>query len=627
MTDIMYGGPGTTAGGSGEEAARDGLPAFAIDRKGSIVQWSKAAEEFYGYSAAEIIGQSFTLIYPAGALAKRSTAAQSLSWQDELQALHRARDGHFKRVVMTISPESKSGNGTIGVRVEDASRRTRPESFESSVWTSAVVETAVEGIITINESGLIEYTNPAARQLFGYAREDLIGQNVKLLMPSPYRDAHDGYIADYLKTGRAKIIGFGRDVVGRRKDGTTFPMHLAVTEVRFGDMRKFTGVVHDTSEQFRSQQEMDRLLAELNRRNRELGCLFHISELTRAGELLPATFQEVAERIQHSLSHPSGTGTRIQLDDKAYTSSVFQETPWSIKADIVIDRRKRGACEVFHLKTSGGNEIRSEHDLIETAARILGSAVERREAESKVAQAANLASIGELAAGVGHEINNPVNGIINCSELLLKDASADSKSGELVTLIKSEAERIARIVSDLLTFSRRDKGRYSLANLKDVVDAVLSLSGKRLQKSHIDVHIDVPESLPKLWCRSEQLQQVLMNLVINGLHALEEKFPNADPEKRLTISARAFDYGKRGIVRLTVEDYGTGIAPGDRERIFDPFFTTKGRDQGTGLGLSVSHGIVKSHGGELWVESELGKYTRFHVDLPITNPHDSNGGH
>ncbi|MEK7794482.1 MAG: PAS domain S-box protein [Candidatus Hydrogenedentota bacterium] len=614
-------------GRNDDQANGDGHPRFAIDATGAVVRWNRAAEEFYGYSSAEILGRSFTQIYPAGTLAKHRSSRPEPGWKDEMQALHRACDGHFKRVVMTVTPDSEAGDGTVNVQVEDASQRARPGRFESSVWTSAIVETAVEGIITINESGMIEYLNPAARQLFGYSREELIGENVNVLMPMPYRDAHDTYIADYLKTGAAKIIGIGRDVVGKRKDGTTFPMHLAVTEVRFGDARMFTGIVHDTSEQFRSQQEMDRLLGELNRRNRELACLYQISELTRTGELLPATFQEAAERIQHSLSHPSVTGTRIRIDDKTYTSTLFQETPWSIKADIVIEGRKRGACEVFHLKTADGDGIRGEHDLIETAARILGSALERREAENKVAQAANLASIGELAAGVGHEINNPVNGIINCAELLLKDAPAVSKSGELATLIKSEAERIARIVGDLLTFSRRDKGRYSLANLKDVVDAVLSLSGKRLQRSHINVQIDVPDSLPKLWCRSEQLQQVLMNLVINGLHALEEKYPNADPEKRLTIRARAFDHGKRRTVRLTVEDCGTGIAPGDRERIFDPFFTTKGRDQGTGLGLSVSHGIVKSHSGELWVESEFGKYTRFHIDLPVSNPDHNNGGH
>jgi len=141
----------------------------------------------------------------------------------------------------------------------------------------------------------------------------------------------------------------------------------------------------------------------------------------------------------------------------------------------------------------------------------------------------------------------------------------------------------------------------------------LSLTKALLRRDAIVLEVDVPEALPSINCRSQQLEQVLINLVTNARDALNEKYPERHPDKRLRISARTIAGG----VRLTVEDRGFGIPEALRERIFDPFFTTKHEDKGTGLGLSISHGIVKEHAGRLWVESEVGKGTYFHVDLPL----------
>jgi signal transduction histidine kinase len=138
-------------------------------------------------------------------------------------------------------------------------------------------------------------------------------------------------------------------------------------------------------------------------------------------------------------------------------------------------------------------------------------------------------------------------------------------------------------------------------------------------KSHVDLRVDVPDDLPKIKCRSEQLQQVLMNLIINSLHALDEKYPKSHPDKVLSLTALPVELADRPFLRLTVEDRGCGIKPADMERLFDPFFTTKGRDKGTGLGLSVSDGIVREHGGQITVESEQGSFARFHVDVPLDN--------
>ena len=140
-----------------------------------------------------------------------------------------------------------------------------------------------------------------------------------------------------------------------------------------------------------------------------------------------------------------------------------------------------------------------------------------------------------------------------------------------------------------------------------------------MRHDQIDLQVDIPEDLPKFKCRSQQIQQVLMNLMTNARDALNARYPDYSPQKQLRVSARLLEKDGRRYIRTTVEDFGTGIEPEIRDRIFDPFFTTKPKETGTGLGLSISYGIVRNHRGELILESEPGQYTRFHMDLPVDN--------
>lgn len=499
-----------------------------------------------------------------------------------------------------------------------------PGSNDADVWTRAIVENSVDAIIAITAHGIIEFFNPAAERMFGYTRDEVLGKNVSMLMPSPYQEEHDGYLKNYLETGVAKVIGVGRETVARRKDGSLFPIDLSVSDVQMAGRRMFAGVIHDTTRRKQTQEEKDRLLQHLNKRNIEITCLYKVNESIRSREFLSDTFQDVAQQIRLACLYPDIARGRVTFDGEAFIDVPFEETPWRLAADIVAADRKRGSVEVFYLEERAsldeGPFLKEERDLIEAVASALGETVERREAQAKVIHASKLASIGELAAGVGHEINNPVNGIMNCADILLTQFAPGSKNHQFAGLVKSEAERIAKIVRNLLTFSRQEKERHSPARLCDIVETVLSLSRKKIMKSHVDLRVDVPEDLPKIKCRSEQLQQVLMNLIINSLHALDEKYPDSDPGKILIIKAAPIDYEGRPFLQLTVEDRGCGIKQAHMERLFDPFFTTKGRDKGTGLGLSVSDGIVREHGGQITVESEEGKFARFLVDLPLDSP-------
>jgi PAS domain S-box-containing protein len=240
-----------------------------------------------------------------------------------------------------------------------------------------------------------------------------------------------------------------------------------------------------------------------------------------------------------------------------------------------------------------------------------------RASEATMRHEQKLKSLGTLAGGVAHEINNPVNIIMNFAELIRDQLPAGSPAAEDAGHIISESSRIARIVKDLLSFSRQEQESHSPARVRDIVDSVLSLTGKILARDQISVSCDVSEDLPRVVCRSQQIMQVVMNLITNARDALNERYHGFHEDKRLSITARVVEVGGRRRVRTTVEDRGAGIPEAIRDRLFDPFFTTKARDAGTGLGLAVSYGIVKEHHGELTFESAAGGPTRFHVDLPV----------
>ena len=246
---------------------------------------------------------------------------------------------------------------------------------------------------------------------------------------------------------------------------------------------------------------------------------------------------------------------------------------------------------------------------------------EREQMQQQLYQTAKLASLGELAAGVAHEINNPLNGVINFAQLL-KDEGAGRTDFErqMIDGVIEEGERIASIVRGLLTFARHDDNRRAVVSLPEVVRTSLALFGRQFDKDSITVETDLPKDLPRLYADASRLRQVVVNMVSNAYHSLKEKRHEAGRERLLRISARRVEREGRAFVRVEFYDNGVGIRRDDCDRVFDPFFTTRRDTGGTGLGLSISFGIVREHGGTIRVESERGEFARFEVELPAGLP-------
>ncbi len=243
--------------------------------------------------------------------------------------------------------------------------------------------------------------------------------------------------------------------------------------------------------------------------------------------------------------------------------------------------------------------------------------------DPRTAHVQRLESIGLLASGVAHELGSPIGVVMSLAHLIMDDEDATERAQGFASIIRAEADRMASIVRTLLSYSREDVETAHPTDLKEVIEEVLMLMRSSLRKDRIEVVERIAPALPRVHCRSRQIQQVLMNLLSNARDASNARYPGAAPDKVIRVVAKPFERSGDLWVRITIEDNGTGIHPDVCHRLFDPFFTTKPEGQGTGLGLSISHGIVTEHRGQLRFESRPDIGTRFHVDLKaITEPCD-----
>jgi PAS domain S-box-containing protein len=385
------------------------------------------------------------------------------------------------------------------VRVADA-------LLASEARLRAILDTAVDAFVTINEAGIVESFNPAAERLFGFSPGEVIGRNVSVLMPPPYEQEHDEYIRRYLTTGERRIIGIGREVVARRKNGSTFPIDLAVGEAAIDGRRFFTGVIRDLTERKRGEEAL----------------------------------RESHRRLERALADLHAKGEEVET---------MSQQLW---------------------------------------------------------QAAKLATIGELAAGMAHELNNPLATVSLRIEAILASLPPNDPNRKSLEVVECEVERMGNLVANVLQFSRRGRREASTLVVGDELDRTLDLIQYQFRKRAVEVHREVAANVRPILADRQQIRQVFLNLMTNALDAMPEG-------GALTLRVQPAD---GDAVRIEVADTGVGIPAEHLARVTEPFFTTKGEGKGTGLGLAICKRIVQEHGGRLVVDSSPGRGTTVTVELP-----------
>ncbi len=365
----------------------------------------------------------------------------------------------------------------------------------------------------------------------------------------------------------------------------------------------------------------------------------------QAQKELPQTIKnlETAQRIGHI-----GSWEIDLVNGKFDCSSEFYrifDTPEKTvpKAEIFIDKinpedRQKVVCHwesalksgVFDLEfrvdvngikkwLHGKANIQIEHSTPKYAMGLVQDITILKNLQEAQLRSSQLASLGELAAGVAHEINNPINGIINYADLVLNRPDVEDESKEYVERIIIEGERISDIVKKLLNFAQKDKGGFCLLDISSVVEEPLSLMSQFFKKDGIDFELDITEDLPQVYGNQTQLEQVILNLLTNARHALNKKFDIPNHDKVIYFKASPSIETTGHFLELTVRDAGCGISEESISKIFNPFFTTKEAGVGTGLGLSVCQEILERHNASISIESKEDEFTEVTIKFPVKN--------
>lgn len=357
---------------------------------------------------------------------------------------------------------------------------------------------------------------------------------------------------------------------------------------------------------------------ELRERIKELTCLMGIAHVdSRPGVSQKEVLQDIAELLPPAWLYPEAAAARITLDERSYETPRFPKVRQMLSAQIVLGEERRGVVEVGYLEEKGeqdeGPFLKEERSLIDAVAKEIALIIERRQVEEEKSRlqeqlmhADRLATIGQLAAGVAHELNEPLGGILGFAQLAKKGDGLPQQARTDIEKIEAASLHAREVVRKLLIFARQVPAKKTLVPLNKVVEEGLAILTSRCAKEGIELVRDLAPDLPEITADPAQLTQVLVNLAVNAIQAMPKG-------GRLIIRTRE----EPGQVLLGVEDTGIGMSEEVKGKLYLPFFTTKEVGQGTGLGLPVVHGIVTAHGGTIRVNSEPGKGSRFEVRLPV----------
>jgi PAS domain S-box-containing protein len=492
--------------------------------------------------------------------------------------------------------------------------RSGPGQEFGSQMLEAALKTAVGAIIIIDEHSLIRTVNPATQQLFGYSETELIGQNVSMLMPEPFRSRHDGYVRRHLETGERKIIGIGRQVMGRRKTGAIFPIHLSVSAFASEGHRYFTGIVHDLSEQRTTGALREQALFE--------AIFNHLPDavlVTDAEGKVVLCNPGVFRVFGYAPEELMGQGTAV-----LYATTAECERLRRIEAHLadkealepVTARYRRKSGEAFPAETVSSvlRDQRGQCIGLISLNRDISKQVEQDEALRK---SQRMEAIGQLTGGIAHDFNNLLTIITGNHELLEMELTAPEQL-DLLSRANNAAMMGARLTNRLLTFARRRRLDPIVLNLNEQVLAMAELLRRTLGET-----IALGTLLaPRLWsvrADPSEVENAVLNLAINSRDAMPGggKLVIETANVALGESDVASEGGKPGeYVRLSVSDTGVGMSKDVLARVFEPFFTTKEPGKGTGLGLSVIYGFVQQSGGHVTICSEPGHGTTVTLYLP-----------
>lgn len=487
-----------------------------------------------------------------------------------------------------------------------------------------VLDTASDAIITIDDRGIIQAQNRAARIIFGISDQDAIGRNVSILIPSPHRERHDRYLEHYRRTGEKHVIGTTRQLDAMRIDGEVFPIEMSVSEGWSGGRHFFTAMIRDITERKRTEKRLQKLS--------------HAVEQSPAATVVTDT-QGRIEYVNPRFSEITGYALE-ELIGKTPAVIKSDITPRHVYQDLwrtiqtggvwrgdMQNRKKNGELYWEHeiissVKNEHGeivNFIAVKEDITER--RRVEEALQRQQsrlleaeegllsAQEALAESDRRESVGRLAAGVAHEVKNPLTIIRLGIDYLSKQFSQES-SQEVLDQLRAAIDRAEHVISDMLDFSRQKPFDRRPIDINQVIDDALHLVQHEIKSRNIAVARNSDDPMPPIYAEPGRLMQVFINLLSNAAQAIGQDGSIEIVMRLIRLSERDLERHDMNVFRLgepviavEIRDSGPGFPAENGKKLFEPFFTTKPVGEGSGLGLAVSRNIVIMHRGFIGISN------------------------
>jgi PAS domain S-box-containing protein len=475
------------------------------------------------------------------------------------------------------------------------------ELLVSSLRLESILQSAMDAIITVDASQHILLFNEAAERMFHCPAREAIGHTLDKFIPVRFREAHRHHIEGFGRSGvTSRRMGELGTVTGLRGDGDEFPVEAAISHITIEGQTFYTVILRDITE----RKRVERLMRQSEERYRRLIAVSplaiyvtrrdHVIFINDAGLRLfgAVKAEEMLGKSPFQLFHPDYhelVGVHLMENS--------QDVPMAEKKIVTLDGR------TVEVEVSVGRFIDDEGPAMVVMMKDVG---ERKRLQAQLRKTERMAELGTVASGMAHEIGTPMNVILGRAEYLMERVQDEPIKKGLQTIV-SQVERITKVMNQLLSFARRRTPERRAVDLKEIVEASVEIFQERFARNRIQVELDLDMPCPQIHADPDQMHQVLINLIMNAVHAMPEG-------GKLRIGmAPATEH-----VVLTLSDTGHGIPPEVKAHIFEPFFTTKEFGKGTGLGLTVVKGILEEHGGSITVASDAEQGTAFTILLPVS---------
>lgn len=497
------------------------------------------------------------------------------------------------------------------------------QTDETEDFVRRVLDNVVDGIVVIDDRGLIEAFNGSAEGIFGYTGDEIIGQNVAILTPPPIAAEHDGYISNYLKTGKAKILGVGpREVMGKHKDGSQIPLELAIGEMEYEGDRKFIGALRDVTE----RRQLERTLFLRSRALEASSSGIIITDASEPDNPIIYSNPAFTRITGYAAEEAAGRNCRfLQADDRdqgdigRLRAAIRDGQSLTV---VLRNYRKDGTMFLNELAIApvldgaGGvtHFIGVQTDI-----------TERRQTEEQLFQAQKMEATGQLTGGVAHDFNNLLTVILGNLQMLSRSLNDERNLERLETALRA-VKRGSELTKRLLAFSRQQVLTPQVLRINDLIGEMENLL-RLTMGENVDVVLELASDVLRVNVDAAQLESALLNMALNARDAmplggrLVIETSNRTFDEKYAAQHTGVRAGEH--VMLSISDTGTGISSEDIEKIFEPFFTTKDVGAGSGLGLSMVYGFVKQSGGNVTVYSEEGQGTCVKIYFPAAEGMES----